>query len=200
MVASCVWSIMFFLQLVPWLGHFVVAIQRMLGDLSKFFVLYCLFMVPYVMALYLALNDSKETDQFSTVGKAIYSTFLTMLNMVNYISFNESPAKSALYVIHFLYVFMVPVLLVNFLIAMFSSSYSDVTQNRDVIFVIQSLSVCFSLESRLIGPLRYLRRMLQKKYFVEDKGRFYITRMTIAKSKPLDDAVRKKYLGLQSFA
>lgn len=179
MVALCMWSIMFFLQLLPELGHCVVAVQRMLGDLSRFFVIYCFFMTPYVVAFYQALSNSQITA-FSTVTDAIYATFITMLNMISYLEARNTPIMVAVFTIHFFYVFIISVLLINFLIAMFSSSYAEVTQNREVIFVVQSLSVCKMLEERLFGPLKYLiRRFLQRKQFVYENGKYYITKVSV---------------------
>lgn len=178
-VAICMWSVMFFLQLVPWIGHFVVAVQKMLGDLAKFFIIYCFFMTPYVFSFYVALRPIDRN--FSTMQDSMYSTFLAMLNIVDFRSHRFIAV--ALYVIHVCYVFMISILLINFLIALFSSSYSDVTNNRDITFVIQSLTVISLLEQRLVGPLGKMLDWLKRRHFTYSSGRFYITKVYITKQK-----------------
>ena len=57
----------------------------------------------------------------------LFSTFTIMLNMINLREI-EGPKPVSLYFLHVLYVFMVSILLLNFLIAVFSDSVNNVNR------------------------------------------------------------------------
>ena len=96
-----------------------------------------------------------------------------MLNMINLREI-EGPEPLSLYILHILYVFMVSILLLNFLIAIFSDSVNNVNQNHNVIYDIQTLSVIHTVENRLQWLFKkwYLHR--SKKLFVCEHDRIYL--------------------------
>ena len=108
----------------------------------------------------------------------MYSSFLTMLNMVDFTGYEAY--IHLIMALHIFFVFMISILLINFLIAMFSTSYSDVAENQEVIFIVQSLSVIWTLDLRTVGPVRKLVDYFQRKYFVYEDGRYYVSKVTIA--------------------
>ena len=83
--------------------------------------------------------------------------------------------KITLYITHVIYVFITFILLINFLIALFSNLASWVNDHKFHILAIQRLSMLTILEHRLSkkGLLdRYFRRY-QSRYFVEKEGKLY---------------------------
>ena len=176
-VWSFVWSVLYFIQLIPMLGYYVMSIQRMLKDFMNFAFMLIFFFFTYTVAFYKLLRTNETVKDFHKIPESLYSVFRVMLNMVEF--FNpDAEVGFAVYVVHMLFVFMVAILLVNFLIATMSSSYDLVMSSREVLFKIQRLSVSVTVDQRfprLLGPLRdYLRRRL----FVYENDRYYITRMT----------------------
>ena len=87
----------------------------------------------------------------------------------------DGPEPVSFYILHVLYVFMVSVLLLNFLIAIFSDSVNNVNQNHDVIYDIQKLSIVLAVEERVQRLLRKWYIYHSKKSFVWQNGKIYLT-------------------------
>ena len=128
------WSMLYFVQLVPSIGHFVVAIQRMVGQMFNFAGVYAIFFAS-VSAFFVTVNTSERlscSDEFSTIPQALYSTFAIMLSLLH-------PGELRLrhpgwmYMQHIVYMFIVAILLINFLIAIMSSALSEVALQRPII-------------------------------------------------------------------
>ncbi len=71
------WSLMYFLQLAPWIGRMVVTVQRMINDLFKYSFLHGLFLVTFAHSfLRLVAHDNNRTgkcsEEFSTVLHSWY--------------------------------------------------------------------------------------------------------------------------------
>ena len=79
------WSILYFVQLLPYVGPFVNCIQKMLGIMVTFTFVYFIMMFPYPHAfLSLLRGDSKcSIEGFETLWDGIYTSFQIMLNMVD---------------------------------------------------------------------------------------------------------------------
>lgn len=185
---SCmVWSILYFCQLVPFLGYFVITIQRMIKDLIRFAVLFFLMLIPFALTFRrIAKDETVCVEAFRTIPLSIYTTFTVMLNMVNFTEFTFSDNFLSTGFVHFVFVFLVAILLLNFLIALFSSSVSEITENRDVIMTIQRLSVYWTLEYRVGTFYKICKRARKKmnKQFLMKNGRIYITKVTVCCGKP----------------
>ena len=79
------WSMLYFVQLVPSIGHFVVAIQRMVGQMFNFADVYAIFFFASVSAFFITVNTSERlscSDEFSSITQALYSTFAIMLSLL----------------------------------------------------------------------------------------------------------------------
>ncbi len=176
---SMIWSILYFIQLIPWLGHFVISVQRMITDLLQFGVLLALFITPYAFTFQMLLNDinpGKCISEFDNILHSYYTIFTAMLNMVNFTSFNTSNQLS-LYILHITFVFMIPVLLMNLLIAVFSNSYAEITDHKDIVMTIQKMSMITVMERRLHKVCGGVYNWLKRKTFVCEDDRLYITRL-----------------------
>ncbi len=183
---TTVWSILYFIQLIPILGCCVISIQRMLSDLAHFIAIFVCFQISFNYAFLKILDNSKYTstcpEYFSSIYETMYSTFMVMLNMINLTQY-EAASNLALRILHIFYIFMSAILLINFLIAIFSSSYIEVRENRHVISRIQSLSVSVVLANRIPQFMYPLSRWLQKEHYVVEGDRIYITRLVPIQNK-----------------
>ncbi len=168
-----IWSLLFFIQLLPALGYFVTIIQRMLKDMFHFLVLYVILFFSFSQTFYnLFFMNSVCSQEFYTVPRSMYSTFKIMLNMVD-MDF-QGADQTDVAILHITYVIVVPILLVNFLIALMSNSVSDVAENRYIIMTLQRLSAALLVEERLGRVISRLYQIQQKKLFVVKEGRVYV--------------------------
>ena len=72
-----IWSLLYFVQLNPWLGKMVVSIQRMIHDLLRFFVVYALMLIMFAYAFLRLISEGtnvtgKCSDKFATVLDSWY--------------------------------------------------------------------------------------------------------------------------------
>ena len=89
LIISCylsVWSILYFVQLLPSVGHFVNIVLRMQTILLNFIVVYCIliFPFPHVFLILLRGEDDCEVEGFETLFAGIYSLFKLMVNMLDF--------------------------------------------------------------------------------------------------------------------
>ena len=191
---TSMWSILYFLQLIPFMGYFVITIQSMIVDILRFFILFILILVPFAFSFHrIARDDHQCSEKFMNLPISMYTTFTVMLNMVD---FSTDPGHDfvASALIHLVFVFLVAILLVNFLIALFSQTVSDVTEHRDVIIAIQELSISWALEHRLSWLLTkcvFFRKRIENIFCVRD-GRVYVTRVEVRGGKPLTLGIMPK--------
>ena len=163
---TCVWDILYYLQLIPGLNLYIVAIQRMLTDFLAFEVIFMLFFCSYIIGFYILEGDA------GNFFDSAYDTFKLMLN-----SFTYTDASATVSILHVTFVFLVAYLLQNILIAIFASSYEFVYKERHIIFAVQSLSVYLSVDPIMSSLLGRLHRYLQRKHFVFEDGKIYIIKV-----------------------
>ena len=185
-VCASVWDVSYFLQLVPILNLYVIAVQRMLIDFVAFSVIFLLFFLSYSFGFYVLMDNSND------FVSSLYETFRLMLNMV---SFSQSPHN--LQFLHVAFIFMMVFVLLNMLIGIFTSSFEYVYKNKDVIMRVQSLSVMFLFEPLKIRWLKSLRLRLCKKHLVVENERMYVTKVVM---KPFHTSYVPWQLWIKVFA
>ena len=163
---ACVWDVLYYLQLIPGLNLYVIAVQRMLSDFFSFGIVFMLFFFSYVFGFYILDEDA---DSFLD---SAYGTFQLMLNVVNY-----AEASGAIQILHVTFIFMIVYLLLNILIAIFASSFEYVYNERHIILAVQNLSVFLIVDSVTSTLLGRFHNYLRQKYFLFDNGRVYVTRI-----------------------
>ena len=170
------WSVMFFVQILRYAGNFVNIIQKMLVIMAQFTFVYAIILIPFPHAFQVFLRGRGLCDTvkgFETMGFGIYSVFRIMLNMIDLTTYN-SPSLYAAYVLHIIYVFLVAILLVNFLVALMSSSVGEVVDAGSVIMLVQRLSVFTLVEWRLKYPFAPLYMLLHKIFFTTYRGKIVL--------------------------
>ena len=169
-----VWTVLYFIQMIPAIGHFVNSIQKMLTIMVKFLIVYIFILIPYPHAFLLLLSNDEECkpNGFDNIGHAIYSIFKIMLNMIDFDDYSSS--RFSVHLLHIIYVFTVAVLLVNFLIALLSTSVGETVEAGDVIMMLQRLSVITTLKRRLcfFCPLYY--KIMNRLVCKCENGRIYL--------------------------
>ena len=173
-VYGFVWSALYFVQLLPMIGHYVMAVHGMLKDFANFSLLLIIFFVTYSFGFYKLMHTSETLPEFSTALRSLYGTFQVMLNMVNFrkVMGEKGPG---VFLLHISFVLMITILLMNFLIATLSSSYEHVMTYRAVFIKLQTLAVTMTADRRFQRLLPSLRNCLLRRYLVHQNGRYYIT-------------------------
>lgn len=162
-----VWSLGFFLQLLPTIGSGIISVQGMLEDMLNFMFLFLLMLLPFVQVFqsYILYNSDRCVKEFSSVGETFYTLFRIMLNSYDVTTLKVADV-TVVYVFHVLYVFMVAVLLLNFLIAIMSSSASTINQNKVVVVTVNQLAVVMRLEDRVFWLTRPFYKLCRRFGFI----------------------------------
>ncbi len=89
LIISCylsVWSILYFVQLLPSIGHFVNIVQRMQIILMNFSIVYLIVFFPFPHVFLVLLRDGTEcqVDGFEDLFTGFYSVFQIMVNLLNF--------------------------------------------------------------------------------------------------------------------
>ena len=170
------WTLLYFVQLLPSIGYFTVIIQTMLHDMLNFMIIFVIILVPFSYVFHMMVNYYSEQgciEAFGSLQRSLYSTFTVILNMIDFTSYRlQSPGL--VYGLHLLFVFTATLLLVNFLISLMSNSVIEINEQRDVVMLLQRLSVAMVMETRVGRLLQgyYCRR--QREHFACRDGRVYV--------------------------
>ncbi len=170
-----VWTILYFFQMVPSVGHFVNSIQKMLTVMLQFLIVYVLIMLPYPHAFNVLVRSAPDcnTHGFEDIAQAGYTTFKVMLNMVDFGDYSPDGIH-AIHILHMIYVFTVAILLINFLIALLSSSVGESVEAGDVIMMLQRLSVVSVVERRLRFVFALYYKCVSYLAYKRKNGRIYL--------------------------
>ncbi len=171
------WAVLYFIQILPYAGHFVNSIQEMLLVMAQFVFVYAIILIPFPHTFQVLLRESdlcRTVSGFDSFPLGIYSVFRIMLNMIDLTTY-QSPSVNAAYILHILYVFFVAILLVNFLIALMSASVGEVVNASEAIMLIQRLSVVMLVEWRLKYPFSCVYLILHKFLYNTQKGKITMT-------------------------
>ena len=167
---------MFFFQMLPIVGIYVTTVRRMLRDLLNFSFLYLLWVTPFSLYFLVFFNTNSKFDcvrEFSNIGEAFYSTFRMMLNMLD-LHLYEVHTPQVLDLVHVIYVFTVAILLINFLIAVMSTSAARIAMSDKIIVGLERLYVCLLVESRVGWLLRGLLNKCKGRTMLVRNSRYYI--------------------------
>lgn len=181
---SCiVVSFKYFCQSTACLGPFIITFERMIKHLSCFVLVFLFFVLPYTFVFRHIVCDDDGNDlckvHFSTVVDAFYTVFTVTLNMVNFATFLGIKYRFELFMVHIQYVFVIVMLLLNFLIAQFTRSLSNTMDNSHIIMPIQRMSLVWPTELRFASIMKTFYSRMHKKYFIPMDGRLYVARTLI---------------------
>ena len=179
-----IWSPLYFIQLLPHIGYFVATIQRMMGNLFQFLVIFVIILFPFSQMLLVFVNaNSKQgcVEEFSTFTRSVYSVLLVMQNMLNLSDFDVEK-RYVIMILHVALILALPIVLINFLIAIMSSSVQTMVELEEVVSELMFLQMTDVVERRFRYILRpYYRWMVNRHYCTEGGRVFIVTTEPISK-------------------
>ena len=166
-----------FVQLLPIVGPIVIKISSLFFEMLGFILILGLFLLPISIFINVLLVQTYvgPCDLSFIDVSVFYRSFMIMLNMVNFRSMPLSEYES-IYVMHFVFIFMISILLLNFLIASFSNTINKLVENEETVVTIQRLSMALRCEYRVGAIFPGLVDWLHKKSFeyCEDTDTFWV--------------------------
>ena len=169
-------SLLFFMEQLSAIGIYIITMKHLLMDIFYFCILYVLCVVPFLLFFIIFMNrHSKQgcISAFSDYPTSFYSMFMVMLNMINFTQYDLKD-PSVIYFTHVIFIFMVAILLINFLIAVMSDSASRIAQQKNILIRLEKLHALFIVDCRMSWILkRYYNYVLQNIAVVKDE-RIYI--------------------------
>ncbi len=148
----------------------------MLRDLLNFSFLYLLWVTPFSLYFLVFFNTNSKFDcvsEFSNIGEAFYSTFRMMLNMLD-LHLYEVHTPQVLDLVHMIYVFTVAILLINFLIAVMSTSAARIAMSDKVIVDLEKTYVSLIVEYRIGWLMKSLLNKCKGRTMVISNSRYYL--------------------------
>ena len=176
-MAGYIWSLLYFFQLIPHHGHYVVAIQHMMKDFCHFAALFLMFFIPFALSFQKVINENIHgecPEAFASVADALYTVFMTILNMVDFRKYLLDHGY-IIYLLHTGFVLIIALLMINFMIAIFSNTYTAMSNHSALITAIQKFSLIWLVEMRLPRCLTRFQTCLKKHYFLYENGRILLT-------------------------
>jgi hypothetical protein len=146
-------SLLYFAQVFPVVGFFIIGFQQMIIALVQFLMLYFGILVVFwtlfdAIGMYLCKSGGPFTNCNSWVN--FYSSFLVVLNMVS-ISDQECHYVGIILmqIFHMAYIFIIALLIINYLIAVMSSVYGDLGQYKHQVRILYVLALANLIDGRL---------------------------------------------------
>ena len=132
-------------------GYYYILIMGMAKHTAHFIFLFVLFAIPFMATSERILLHSAPADNcrydFKLGVETAYTLVLTLMNSYNFL--DGSPATQdvspmdlkSLRVLHIIFIFTTIIVLINFLIALFSSTANTIISTKDIHLLIGRLSV-----------------------------------------------------------
>lgn len=145
------WFIVFFLRAMRQFSFFTVMIQKVLvGDMFRFSIVIGMELVAFTTGLYIAFQGSNSTDEnVSEYSKLMVLMFKSMFGFSSIDVLYEAKHPWFAVCLYVAFVLLTYVLMINSLIAMMSNTCAVVSQNRDIQYRVQQLSIILFFESVL---------------------------------------------------
>ena len=170
--------LLFFLQLSPFFGPFIIIMMRLMTELLRFAVVLviCIHLFSLFFVVFVNTKSAQGCiPEYEDVPMAMYTVFTMSLNLVSFTQY-DLVTPGVVYTLHVMCALCVGVLLFNFLIGVLSNSVAEMSANMDVICSLQHLMVVTTIEVCMWPFLRYYYRWIQSRYFTCRNGRVYIVR------------------------
>jgi hypothetical protein len=139
------WGMLYYIQLLPGIGHLVIAAFRCFAVFLYFIVILLIFFIASAEGI----RSVARYYCLGTIGyghDSYYSTFLMMLNMISPRDLLDQSTPMAMVLMHFHVVFIVVILLLNFLIALLSEEVGKIEGSKHVIQTITKCNVCIETD------------------------------------------------------
>ncbi|XP_023321114.1 transient receptor potential cation channel subfamily V member 5 isoform X3 [Eurytemora carolleeae] len=146
--------LMFFAGAVKLTGPFVTMIFSMItGDMFTFSIIYVIFLFGFSQAFYFMMKsmDTEGSELYDKYTTTWIALFHMTLGEYEYDLLGESPYPNMAKIVFVLFQILIPILLLNMLIAMMGNTYATVIEKSEKEFLKQWAKVIMSME-RSIPP------------------------------------------------
>ncbi|XP_046544515.1 transient receptor potential cation channel subfamily V member 5-like [Haliotis rubra] len=128
--------LLFFARGVKLTGPFVTMIYKMIkGDLFRFALIYLIFLIGFTQGFFFLFRDvetdNSDVQKFSTLEDTVMNLFQMTLGEFKYEPFNYARYPQLTKIVFAFFMFLVPILLLNMLIAMMGNTYTQVISKSE---------------------------------------------------------------------
>ena len=149
------WFLVFFLRGFRQFSFFTVMIQKVLvGDMFRFSIVIGMELIAFTSGIYIVFRGSPkvtidvgENENVHEYSKLMIAMFKMMFGFTSLDVLFDAPSPWFAVCIYVAFVLLTYVLMINSLIAMMSNTCSFVSQNRDIQYRVQQLSIILFFES-----------------------------------------------------
>ena len=169
-------SMAFFVLVVPYVGFQLIIVHQLISQLFAFLVLYMLMLLPFSTFFMAFMNANSEQgciEQFRDPLSSIYTSILLMLNMVDLTEF-MTIQRGFLLLVHVLFVFIIGILMINFLIAIMTNKAGTLMERQHILMDVYAMYLAILLEIRLSAFASDCYSKLKKKDLLYEGGRYYV--------------------------
>ena len=164
----CAWIYMlFFLLGFRMTGPFIVMMYKMLMvDVSRFSVLVMVFFFGFTQSLYVVFDD----DGLSAFFSRLKALFLAMLGDFEFQEYATSRFPMVTVTLLVVFVILVPIMLLNILVAMMGDTYGSITEEADKQWMLERARIMSSIQSEMseaemhLPEFRYWTDIDKKRY------------------------------------
>lgn len=175
---SAVWSLLYFVQLLPGVGQYVTSMQRMVSVMINFSILFAFLYLSFTYMFYVIfLSHGVCTVEFGTADRSFYAGFLIMLNVIEmHEVYEKYPMvdRNLVSFLHIIYIFLVGILLLNFLIALQASATDRNAGLARVTRSLQMLSAALLLEQRFSWLTKRLIQRIENRYLEKGDSKIFL--------------------------
>ena len=181
------WFSIFFLRAQKKFSFFTVMIQKVIfGDMLRFSIIISLALVSFTAGIYMAfkgsLNLSAEaSEDLNSYGSTMLLLFQLMLGLGDISSLYQARQPWMAMTLFIIFVLLSYVLMFNALIAMMSQTCMLVSQNRNVQWRVQQLSIIMFFEGifpscmqKMVGTEKYVKRFNPNIKQVTEEKRYFL--------------------------
>ena len=139
----------------------------------KFLLLFIPLFFSFVYTFYRILGINYCVLEYTTLASSVYNTILVMLNMVSPQKLVEND-DFKLMATHVTFIFMIPIMLLNFLIGLMSTEVSALLRNSELGMRLARVSVSAIIEGRLSPICGWYYQWQRRRCFYIEKDKVYV--------------------------
>ena len=176
------WQILYFAQFIPFLGYCVLTLFHLVGDLFSLTVITGVFTIQQAYLLRVIVDPCPE--EFKSFVHIINELSIDL--MTNSKTTYESHSGTAMSMWRIIFYTLGAVLIMNFVIAVFSNTISVTTRTKNTMMKLQQMYTLNQVAFMAEKFLKFLYWKRHQKFFDYMNGRIYITSERLMKRQKCD--------------
>ena len=181
------WFTVFFLRAQKKFSFFTVMIQKVIfGDMLRFSIIISLALISFTAGIYMAFKGAltlseDEAEDLSSYGATMLLLFQLMLGLGEIDALYKARQPWMAVTLFIIFVLLTYVLMFNALIAMMSQTCTLVSQNRNVQWRVQQLSIITFFEGmfpscmqKMVGTEKFIKRYNPSLKQVTEEKRYFL--------------------------